>query len=316
MPPLIPILHRCPNSEVPRPVDRHEIAPLSCHSTSRIEPGQMPRCVDCGARHVFTLYGALALARDWTGLDRAEWIPPAEKAILREGILRLERYALQRWGRGLNLQTTEDIPRELCRLRDDLRPSIPGLGSYDDLDAAYALPLSEAVETLGNVRPSQGSETSMANTERYFMELAIHEARQSVGEDGAPNPKVGAVVVRGGIVVATAHRGELGKGEHAEFTALERKLPDETLVGATVYTTLEPCTTRNHPKIACAKRIIERKVARVLIGMLDPTPLICGRGERLLRKHGIEVDHFPDDLIVQLEELNRDFTRTHCDLPM
>ncbi len=145
------------------------------------------------------------------------------------------------------------------------------------------------------------------------MELAIHEARRSVGEDGRVSPNVGAVIVKGGIVLATAHRGEVGKGEHAEFTALEKKLHDETLVGATVYTTLEPCTTRNHPKVSCAKRLIERRVARVVIGMLDPNPSICGKGERLLRDHGIEVERFPDHLIVRLEELNRDFTRTHSE---
>jgi pyrimidine deaminase RibD-like protein len=145
--------------------------------------------------------------------------------------------------------------------------------------------------------------------ERNFMDMAIEEARQSVGEDGRAHPKVGAVVVKGGKVLATAHRGELKEGEHAEFTALERKLRTEIVAGATVYTTLEPCTTRNHPKIPCADRLIDRKVKRVVIGMLDPNPAICGRGERLLRKHGIVVDRFPHDLILQLEELNRDFVR-------
>src|SRR6266849_6629478 len=116
MPPSITFLHRCPNSEVPRPVDRHEIAIPRRHTMHSIEPGQMPRCVDCGARHVFTLYGALALARDQTDVDRVEGIPPAEKDFLRDGIVRLGRYALQRWGRGLDLQTMEDLPRDLCKL--------------------------------------------------------------------------------------------------------------------------------------------------------------------------------------------------------
>ena len=141
------------------------------------------------------------------------------------------------------------------------------------------------------------------------MKLAIEEARKSVPEDKRAHPKVGAVVVKNGRALATAYRSELSEGEHAEFAATERKLQDETIAGATVYTTLEPCTTRNHPKVPCAKLLIERKVERVVIGMLDPNPNICGKGERLLREHGIVVDRFPHALIVQLEELNRDFTR-------
>jgi pyrimidine deaminase RibD-like protein len=303
MHPSAPVLHRCPNSEIPRAADRHDMNPaLPRHCMYRLVPEQMPECVECGARHMFTLYGALAFARDWTALEK---MPPAVQASLLESIVRLEWYAIQRWGRGLDLQTSEDLPRELFRLRDDLRLTIPGLGTFDDIDAACALPVGEAVETFGNVRPFSAPEI----TDRYCMELAIHEARRSVGEHSRANPKVGAVVVKGGSVLATAHRGELGEGDHAEFTALEKKLHNEALLGTTVYTTLEPCTTRNHPKVPCARRLFERRVARVLIGMLDPNPSICGKGERFLRDHGVEVDRFPHDLIVRLEELNRDFTR-------
>ncbi|MFL5243151.1 MAG: deaminase [Gemmataceae bacterium] len=145
--------------------------------------------------------------------------------------------------------------------------------------------------------------------EHHFMEMAIGEARKCVGEDDRAHPKVGAVVVQDGVVLASAFRGELGKGEHAEYTALEKKLPDATLAGATVYATLEPCTTRNHPKTACAQRLIDRRVKRVVIGMLDPNPRICGKGERLLRDHGIEVERFPHELVMKLEELNRAFAK-------
>jgi len=82
-----------------------------------------------------------------------------------------------------------------------------------------------------------------------YIRLAVAEARKSKFEDTTPRPYVGVVVVKDGKIITTAHRGELGSGEHGEFTALERKLKDESVAGATVYTTLEPCTTRNHPKV-------------------------------------------------------------------
>jgi len=144
--------------------------------------------------------------------------------------------------------------------------------------------------------------------DRKFAELAVAEARKSIPEDGRVHPKVGVVVVKDGQILAMAHRGEIPQG-HAEFIALEKKLADVQLSGATVYTTLEPCTSRNHPKIPCANRLADRRVARVVIGMLDPDDRISGRGQRTLRKAGISTDLFPDDLMAKVEELNRDFVR-------
>jgi pyrimidine deaminase RibD-like protein len=145
--------------------------------------------------------------------------------------------------------------------------------------------------------------------DRKWARLAVEEARKSISEqDGRLHPKVGAVVVKNGRVLSTAHRGEVLEN-HAEFIALERKLSNASVTGATVYTTLEPCTTRNHPKIPCAARLIERKVARVVIGMLDPDPRITGRGQRRLRSANIITDFFPNDLMTEVEELNREFTR-------
>jgi pyrimidine deaminase RibD-like protein len=146
------------------------------------------------------------------------------------------------------------------------------------------------------------------DSDRRFEEMAIEEARQSVPEDTRAHPRVGAVVVKNGIVVSKAHRGESPKC-HAEFIALECKLADDLVAGATVYTTLEPCTTRNHPKIPCAQRLIERHVERVFIGILDLNPEIRGLGMQALNEAGIETQLFPRDLQRQIEELNRDFIR-------
>ncbi len=145
--------------------------------------------------------------------------------------------------------------------------------------------------------------------DRQFARLAVDEARKSVSEnDNRAHPKVGAVVVKDGKVLSTAHRGEQ-PGNHAEYVALEKKLSDEAVAGATVYTTLEPCTTRTHPKVPCTERLIERRVARVVMGMLDPDVRITGRGQRKLRTAGIATDFFPPDLMAEVEDLNRDFTR-------
>jgi pyrimidine deaminase RibD-like protein len=164
--------------------------------------------------------------------------------------------------------------------------------------------------TAGNQNTLAKPSTPAAAGDDYrFARLAIDEARKSVEEeDGRPHPMVGAVVVKNGQLLATAHRGE-AEGNHAEYLALEKRLADSAVAGATVYTTLEPCTTRNHPKIPCANRLIERKVGRVVMGMLDPDPRITGRGQRRLRDANIITDLFPHDLMAEVEELNREFVR-------
>lgn len=112
------------------------------------------------------------------------------------------------------------------------------------------------------------------------MELAVREMLLSRSEHTAKSdPLVGAVLVdRRGKELARAHRGTLSAGDHAEFTVLERLLPDVDLEGSTAYVTLEPCTVRRAPKVSCAQRLVERRVGRVVIGMTDPNPDICGRG--------------------------------------
>ncbi len=143
--------------------------------------------------------------------------------------------------------------------------------------------------------------------DREFMKLAIEEAARS--ERGSEtDPKVGAVAVRDGNVIDLAHRGQMASGDHAEFTLLHKVLRSKDRTrGATLYTTLEPCTTRSHDKMPCADWIVQKEIRRVVIGMLDPNPSICGRSFWRLYEAGIEIDFFPGEMTREIIELNRPF---------
>lgn len=127
------------------------------------------------------------------------------------------------------------------------------------------------------------SATAAARDER-FMRLALAEARRGLGRT-SPNPHVGAVVVRGDEVVGLGYHTRAG-APHAEQVALEAA--GEAARGAEVFVNLEPCSHhgRNSP---CAERLIAAGVRRVVAGVVDPNPLVDGRGLRALRAAGIEV---------------------------
>jgi pyrimidine deaminase RibD-like protein len=158
-----------------------------------------------------------------------------------------------------------------------------------------------------------GSELGQTVFDRKFCEMAVAEARKSTPEnDGDLHPYVGAVVVKEGNVVATGFRGETGEGRHAEYCAL-RKVNDDVdnvdLSGCTVYTTLEPCSKRNSSnKTACATRLINAKVARVVYGMPDKDESVYGHVS--LVEADIDVRLFPRDLIQGLVALNKKWSDT------
>ncbi len=148
-----------------------------------------------------------------------------------------------------------------------------------------------------------------SNQDRRFMKIAIAEMNGSRSEHlDRFDPLVGAVLVdKDGAELDRAHRGRLREGDHAEYTLLERLLPDRNLDGSTLYVTLEPCTTRQPPKAPCAERIVAARIKRVFIGMPDPNPRIQGRGITYLLERGVVVNFFDIDLVQKVFEANSEF---------
>jgi diaminohydroxyphosphoribosylaminopyrimidine deaminase/5-amino-6-(5-phosphoribosylamino)uracil reductase len=116
------------------------------------------------------------------------------------------------------------------------------------------------------------------------MRAAITLARRGLGET-APNPSVGCVIVKNGLVIGRG-RTAAGGRPHAETEAL--RIAGDAARGATVYVSLEPCAHVGKTP-PCANALIAAGVARVVIGARDPNPKVNGQGSAMLREAGIEV---------------------------
>jgi len=121
-------------------------------------------------------------------------------------------------------------------------------------------------------------------TDARFMAAAIALARRGLGLC-APNPAVGALVVKDGVILSRGWTKPGGR-PHAETEAL--RAAGERARGATIYVTLEPCS---HHGVTppCTDAIIAAKIARVVYAISDPDPRVAGRGHKLLSDAGIEV---------------------------
>jgi diaminohydroxyphosphoribosylaminopyrimidine deaminase/5-amino-6-(5-phosphoribosylamino)uracil reductase len=117
-----------------------------------------------------------------------------------------------------------------------------------------------------------------------WMEAALNLGSRSLGL-AAPNPSVGAILVKGGAVVGRGATAPGGR-PHAERIALDEA--GEAASGATLYLTLEPCSHFGASS-PCAEAIVEAGVGRVVSAMEDPNPLVAGRGHARLRAAGIAV---------------------------
>ena len=127
-----------------------------------------------------------------------------------------------------------------------------------------------------------------------FFELALTQAQQAQ-HLSPPNPAVGCILVSAtGNIIGQGHTQAVG-GAHAEVMALRDAAANgESTVGATAYVTLEPCSHfgRTPP---CCNALIEAKVANVVIALLDPNPMVAGKGVEMLQKAGFEVEVLPVD---------------------
>lgn len=124
--------------------------------------------------------------------------------------------------------------------------------------------------------------------DQSFMRLAIEQAEKARGETG-DNPWVGCVIVaEDGTVLGRGYTR--GPGEHhAEISAAEDAAAHgHQIVGATLYSTLEPCSFHGRTP-ACAHAIVRRGLRRVVVALLDPNPRVDGLGLRILREGGLEV---------------------------
>lgn len=126
------------------------------------------------------------------------------------------------------------------------------------------------------------------------MQLAILEAERARGGTG-DNPWVGCVIVDAdGVVIARGHTQGPGE-DHAEIAASrEASIAGRSIAGATLYSTLEPCSFHGRTP-ACAHVIVRERLVRVVIAMRDPHPRVDGEGIRILRDGGLEVIEGPGE---------------------
>jgi diaminohydroxyphosphoribosylaminopyrimidine deaminase/5-amino-6-(5-phosphoribosylamino)uracil reductase len=134
----------------------------------------------------------------------------------------------------------------------------------------------------------------------FFMRIALEEAAKGLGRT-SPNPVVGAVLVKGGRIIARGYHKKAGTA-HAEVVALEAA--GVRAKGADLYTTLEPCDHygRTPP---CSLAIREAGVRRVICASADPNPKVSGKGVARLRRAGVQV--LTGVLTEEADKLNRPF---------
>lgn len=140
-------------------------------------------------------------------------------------------------------------------------------------------------------------------TDEDYMSMALSLARKGKGKT-SPNPMVGAIIVRDRKVIGRGFHERPGM-PHAEVLAMAGA--GSGVCGATLYTNLEPCVHTKKRTPPCTGEIIRGGIKRVVIGMIDPNPLVSGRGIEELKNGGVSV--VAGILKEKAERLNEAFSK-------
>lgn len=140
--------------------------------------------------------------------------------------------------------------------------------------------------------------------DEIYMQRCIELSEIGLGKT-APNPLVGAVIVKNGEIIGEGYHAYFG-GPHAEINAMEQVKDKKSLEGATLYVSLEPCVHQGKTP-PCTDAIIKHKLAKVVIGCKDPNPIVCGKGMERLKLAHIEVVLLDGEMHDACRQLNKRF---------
>tara|TARA_Y100000768_G_scaffold342350_1_gene287380 strand:+ start:13507 stop:14604 length:1098 start_codon:yes stop_codon:yes gene_type:complete len=122
--------------------------------------------------------------------------------------------------------------------------------------------------------------------DKTLIERCFENAKKAIGNT-SPNPYVGSVIVKDGLIIADGFHKKSGQ-PHAEIEAM--RSANQDLTGATLYCNLEPCCHSHKKTPPCTDAIIEAGIKKVVISNLDPNPAVAGKGIEQLKEAGIEVE--------------------------
>lgn len=125
------------------------------------------------------------------------------------------------------------------------------------------------------------------NTPEEYMQRCLDLAQLGIGEV-APNPMVGCVIVHNGRIIGEGYHEKYGQA-HAEVNAIRSVKNQELLCESTLYVSLEPCAHFGKTP-PCSDLIIEKRIPKVVVGMVDPFAKVAGKGIEKMRAAGVEVE--------------------------